>query len=142
MPKKRTNKSKKEIVSDIKASQEAERMRKLIREDIFPFLLQLNKPIGETKMFLQVASVTLDTAFSGLSKEMKVGDLINKFEHLFSDDTDDNKMYMKFFEKFKDEPLSSFTSILEETPRRIEMFFTQETNKHPVLDIPIDKILG
>ena len=55
---KRVNKSKKQIVSDIQLVQDADRRRALIKDVIFPYLVEMNESIGYSKVFLQ--------AFSGL----------------------------------------------------------------------------
>lgn len=138
----RKNKSKKEVVLNIQQAHEADRLRILVREKIFPFLLQLNDTIAFTKIFLQVAAVTVDTAFNNTSKDMKVKDLIPKFETLYKDDSGHNKMYMKFFELLGDETVSSFVSLIQMTPQKIEAYFTQENDKRPIMDLPIDKVLG
>ncbi len=141
MPK-RKNKSKKEIVIDIKAVQETDRLRTLMREQVYPFLLELNDSIGFSKVFLQVCAVTVESAFNNTSKEVKVSDLMPKLKELYKNDTEENKKYLRFFELFKDETVSTFVSLIEATPRHIERYFTQEIDKKPILDMPIDKILG
>jgi hypothetical protein len=138
----RKNKTKKEVVVDIKASQETDRIRKLVRERIYPFLLELNKSIAFSKIFLQVSAVTVDTAFNNLSKDMKVKELIPKFEQLYSEETDDNKMYMKFFKMFENETIQTFVSLMETMPRMIEKYYTAQTDKGMIIDLPIDQILG
>ena len=138
----RKNKTKKEIVVDIKIAQETERIRTMVREKLFPFLLELNNTIGYTKIFMQVASVTIDTAFNNLSKEMKVKELIPKFENLYKEDNKDNEMYLKLFNLFGEETVSTFASLMEATPRQIERYFTKDIDTKPIIDLPIDKILG
>lgn len=142
MKKPRINKTKPQITQDIKAIQEADRLRKMVREQVYPFLVSLNDTIGFTKIFLQVCSVSADTAFNNLSKDMKVSELIPKLSEVFKDKTPENQKYMDFFEMFKDESLSTFTSLTETMPRMIEKYFTQDVDKRPIIDLPIEKVLG
>lgn len=142
MKKPRVNKTKPQIVQDIKAVQEADRLRKMVREQVYPFLLALNDSIGFTKIFLQVCSVSADTAFNNLSKEMKVSELMPKLREVFSKKNSENEKYIQFFEMFKDENVSTFTSLVETMPRMIEKYFTQEVDKRPILELPIEKVLG
>ncbi len=138
----RKNKSKKEVVQDIKANQETDRLRKVVREEVYPFLLELNDNIGFSKIFLQTCAVSIDSAFNAISKEMKVKELIPRLEELYSGDNDQNKKYMNFFKRFENESVSTFVSLIESTPRHIERYFTQEVDKRPILELPIEKILG
>lgn len=142
---KRKNKSKPEIIVDIKASQEADRKRKIVREVIFPFLLELNDNIGYTKVFLQASSTGIESVFNEKQREIKVADLIPRLTAIFTGNKANNpeaQKYMRLYEILKDESVMSFRSMVQELPRYIETYFTQQTDKNPVLDIPIDKILG
>ena len=139
---KRKNKTKQEVVHDIKTVQETDRIRKMVREKMYPFLVELNDTISFTKVFLQVCAVTADSAFNALSKTMTIKDILPQIKELYKEDTAQNKMYVKFFETFQDETLSTFTSLVEAFPRQIERYYTQEVDKSPILDLPIDKILG
>lgn len=138
----RKNKSKQEVVVDIKAAQETERVRKLVREEIYPFLLQLNESIGFTKVFLQVMATTVESTFEASKKEMKVKDFMSKYQTLFKEDVGHNKMYLAFLEKFGEETISTFVNLLQIMPRHIERYFTQAVDKKPILDLPINEVLG
>lgn len=142
MKKPRVNKAKPQIVQDIKAVQEADRLRKMVREQVYPFLITLNDSIGFVKIFLQVCAVSADTTFNNLSKEMKIADILPKLKELYKEDTSENKKYLEFFEMFKDETLSTFTSLTETMPRMIEKYFTQDVDKRPIIDLPINEVLG
>jgi len=137
----RRNKTKKEIVTDIKTAQETERKRELIRKVIYPFLLELNDTIGFTKIFLQSSAAALESAFNETSKKVKVKDLIADLKEKIKDD-EEGKKYIRFYELLQNETASDFTSMIEMMPRMMEQYFTQQTDKHPILDVDIDKLLG
>lgn len=148
MPKnnKRINKTKPQVVNDIKAVQNADRMRKLVRERVYPFLLELNDTVGYSKVFLQTSATALENVFSEGQRTTKVSDLMPKLEKIF--DTTDKKQsaefgkYRRLFEIMKDETVFDFTTMIQSMPRVIEQYFTHETDKRAVLDIDINKILG
>lgn len=148
MPKsnKRSNKSKPQIVNDIKAVQNAKRMRKLVKEVIYPFLLELNDTIGYTKVFLQTSSTALENTYSEGQRTTKVSDLLPKLDKIF--DTSDKKQseefskYRRLFELMKDETVFDFITMVQSMPRVIEQYFTHENDKRAFLDLNIDKILG
>lgn len=139
---KRKNKTKQEIVHDIKTVQDTDRLRVLVKDKIYPFLLQLNDTIGFAKIFLQVSSVSVESAFSNISKDMKVGELIPKLREVFKDSSPENQKYLEFFELMKDESISTFGSLMSATPRQIEAYFTQQVDKNPIMELPIDRVLG
>jgi len=136
----RKNKSKKEVVVDIKTAQNVERMRKVVREVLYPFMLELNDTIGFTKIFLQTAATGLDNVFNETQRTVKVGDLMPRLKEVFTGN--DMDKYIRLFELLKDETVFDFTTVISSMPRVIEQYFTKEMDKNPVLDIPIDKVLG
>lgn len=138
---KRKNKTKKEIVTDIKSNQETIRQRELIRTKLYPFMLELNDTVGFTNIFLQSAAAAIQSAFSNLSKTMKVKELIPHLKEVLKEGSDSEK-YFRLFELMQDESISSFSTNLETLPMIIEKYFMFEANKRPVLDVNIDKILG
>lgn len=144
--KKRQNKSKKEIVADIKQVQNAERMRELVRKDIYPFLLQLNNTIGYSKIFLQTSATALDSAYTARQRDTKVSEFIEDLKKVFvaQDPKQQAEMdkYIQFFELLKNESLHDFQSMVATLPRVIDSYFTHEKDKAPILDLDVNKILG
>lgn len=127
---------------DIKVAQETTRMRALVRDGIYPFLLELNETIGYSKIFIQMMATTVESTFEASKKDVKVRDLMPKYKELFNKDSDEHKKYLSFLDKFGDETVSSFVGLLQMMPRFIESHFTKEVDKRPILDLPIDKVLG
>jgi len=140
----RKNKTKSEIVADLKTIQNTDRMRKIVQDVVYPFLLELNDTIGFTKIFLQSAATAVDSTFSEMQRTVKIEDLLPKLKEVFSNKDKQLEMdkYIKLFELLKDESVFNFSSMIQYMPRVIEQYFTKEADKHPVLDIPINKILG
>jgi len=146
----RKNKSKKEVVVDIKVNQEeekkkqnAERMRTLMREKIFPFLLGIKETVGYTKLFLQSSTIALERVYQDKQKEIKVEEFLPRLREIFTGDKQSEKdLYIQFYELLKDENIEDFTNLLETFPRYIEQYFTKEADKQSVDKIPLEKLLG
>jgi len=144
----RKNKSKKEVIAEInqaRALTEQEKntkhLREVIHDKLFPFLLEMNDSISYTKIFMQTAAVTLDSSYEARSRTIKVGDFIDELKNgAFSEK--DNGKFIKVLELFKDETLSNFSSMMAQTPRFIDMYYTQEKGKESIKTVDIAKILG
>lgn len=143
---KRKNKSKKEITQDINQINKANHLREKMKKDIYPIMLELNDSIGFTKIFLQTAAVTVESESSKRIGEMKVNELIPRLNEVFTSKDEKTESqyfyYRKLFDTMKDETVQDFVSLIEMAPRYIEKFFTQEVDKKPIIELPIDKILG
>lgn len=137
----RANKTKKEIVEDLKAKQESERKRKLIRDIIYPMVLELEpKTIRYAKVFLYTSSTALEQAFMKEKTTRTVGEFIPALKEMFKDG--EAKEYFRLFELLKDESVSSFQAMIKDLPQNIDNFFYQKMEKESVDQIDIDKILG
>ncbi len=146
---KRVNKSKKEIVSSIQLTQDAERRRALIKDIIFPYLIKMNDTIGYSKVFLQ--------AFSGLvngvmEEQRKVttlahinNDLVDKLDTVFKvSDPEQKKEYDRYvalINLLQDISVQDLTYAAE-LPRYIDGFFSSKTDKGSINEVDIIKILG
>lgn len=150
MPKpKRLNKSKKDIVSDIQLVQDAERRRALIKDIVFPYLLEVNDNIGYSKVFLQSFSGLVNGEFDKTRKTTTVGHLrdsiIAHLDTIFTkSDPIQNKeyeRYVNFLNKLEDISVQDFTYAAE-LPRYIDGFITKDKDKGSISEIDITKILG
>ena len=66
--KKKQNKTKQQIASEMKQMDEVKRLRKFSKEKFYPFLLEHTGTISEAKTFLQVIDTVVKGAFNeGLS---------------------------------------------------------------------------
>lgn len=142
----RKNKTKKEISQDIQQINKANHLRDIITNKVHPILLELNNTIGFTKIFLQTAAVSVETESSKRASQIKVSELTPRLNEIFTskDKETENQYfyYRKLFEAMKDETVQDFVSLIEMTPRYIEKFFTQEVDKKPIIELPLEKILG
>ena len=146
---KRVNKSKKEIVSNFQLVEDATRRRSLIKDILFPYLLEMNDTIGYTKVFLQAFSGLVNGVFDDTRKTTTLGQindsLIEKLDSIFSKNDPEQKKeydrYVSLVEKLKDISIQDLTYATE-LPRYIDGYNTQKVDKGSITTISIDEILG
>ncbi len=142
-------KSKKAIVSEIQLTQDADRRRALIKDVIFPYLLELNDNIGYTKVFLQSLSSVINGEFDETRKTITVGDIKGRIEaklnsiFTMSDPVQkkEYERYMGLVNKLMEVSVQDF-SYAAELPRYIDGFITKTKDKSPISEIDILTILG
>lgn len=145
----RKNKTKKEVVSDIQFVQDADRRRALIRDIIFPYLIEINETVGYSKIFLSAFSSIVNSAFDKVAKTTTIGSLestlSDKLGDIFKgkdeDTAKEKKRYSDLINKLKDVSIQDLTYATE-LPRFIDGFILKGKDKESIKDIPIDVILG
>lgn len=146
---KRKNKSKKEIVSDIQLVQSAERRRALVKDVIFPYLLEMNDNVGYSKVFIQAFSAIVDGEFNAIRKTTTIGQLdkniSEKLKSMFDlkdpKQKEEYERYSEFLVRLKDISVEDFVYGAE-LSRYIDGYIFQTHSKDSISTIPIDKILG
>lgn len=147
MKQKRENKTKKQIANEIELTSEANRKRELIRSVLFPFIKNLGGDVRFAKIFLHTASTALDSTFDKGRLTVKVKDLKEETMKLFGHDGSEEQKkrvaeYSDFFDLLGEESLTSFNSMVRDLPDNIERLAFTESEKRPITDIDIDKVLG
>jgi hypothetical protein len=145
----RKNKSKDDIVSDIQLTQDAERRRHLIKDVIFPYLLEVNDSIGYTKVFLQSYAGLIEGVYEENRKKTTVGNIhdrvVAKLDTIFTISDPNQKKeydrYMKLTELLKDISVQDL-AYAAELPRYIDGMMLADKGKESISTISIDKILG
>lgn len=145
----RINKSKKDIVSDIQLVQDADRRRSLIKDVLFPYLVEINDNIAYSKVFLQAFSGLVNGVFDEQRKTTTVGQitprLIERLNEIFKVKDEDQKKeydrYYKLVELLKDISIQDLTYATE-LPRYIDGYIIKNTDKNSISTVPIDEILG
>lgn len=142
MPKQKRvkNKKKDEIVVDLKQKQEADRLRSVIKNQVHPFLAEMNESIRYIKIFLHTCSVSVDQSFENKRMDIKVKDLdLLKY---FDPSDPKMQMYKTFFEMFGEETLTSFGRIVKDMPQNIDNMLYFSSEQKPFNELDIDKLLG
>ncbi len=148
-PLKRTNKTRTGIVSEIQLVQSAERRRALIKDVIFPHLIEINESIGYSKVYLQALSGLINGEFDETRKTTTVGQLkgrlVRKLDEIFKVKDPEQKRehgrYLSLIEKMEDISVQDF-SYAAELPRYIDGFITKNKDKSPISEVDIIDILG
>ena len=146
---KRVNKTKKEIVSDMQLVNDANRRRALIKDVIFPYLLEVNETIGYTKIFLQAFSGLVEGVFDDTRKTTTIGHInqkiVEKLENVFNVKDPEQKKeydrYITFLGKLNDISVNDL-SYAAELPRYIDGFTTKNIGKESIKTVNVDEILG
>lgn len=149
MSKKKTPKTKKEIVSDIQLVQDATRRRSLIKEILFPFLVKTDESIAYSKIFLQSFAGMVEGVYEENRKKTTIGfleeRLQTKLQSIFTlSNPEQKKEYERYMELVK---LLEHISIQDfayaaELPRFMDGYMMQDIGKKSIKEIPIDEILG
>lgn len=150
MPKaKRVNKSKKDIVSDFHQIEDAKRRRSLIKDIVFPHLIDIGESIGYSKIFLQSFSGLMERT---LEEERKVttfnmiyDKMVKRLESIFTlSDPNQKKEYERYLsllDKIKDVSVQDFTYAAQ-LPTYIDGYIAKDKNKESIKGINIDELLG
>ena len=149
MPKKRVNKSKQDIVSDVMLARDAERRRALIKDVIFPHVLEINESIGYTKIFLQSFSGLVEGIFDQTRKTTTIGNIQDglklKLSTIFKlSDPVQKKEYDRYItlvDKLQDVSIQDL-NYAAELPRYIDGYITKNKDKESISNVDIVSILG
>lgn len=145
----RKNKTKKEVVSDIQLTQDATRRRALVKDIIFPFLVETKESIGYSKIFLQSFAGLVNTVFDEQAKKTTIIQLtpriVERLGEIFDvKNAEQKKEYDRYFalvEKLKDISVQDL-AYAAELPRYMDGFILQEKGKESIDTIPLEKIMG
>ncbi len=146
---KRTQKSKKEIVSNIQLVQDAERRRSLLRDIIFPYLISLEENIAYSKVFLQAFSGLIEGVFDEQRKTTTLSHidarLSEKLKTVFKLSDPEQKKeydrYVKLIALLQDISVQDI-SYATELPRYIDGFIIKNEESKSIKEVDINKILG
>ena len=146
MPK-RVNKTKGRILSEIQLTQDAERRRALIKDILFPYLLELGESIEYSKIFLQSFSGLVEGVYEEKRKVTIINDikdgLVRKLKESFphKDLRGELDRYLNLIDKLGDISVQDLSYGLE-LPRYLDGYMVKETGKDSISKIDIEKILG
>lgn len=152
MPKKnlkRINKTKKQVVSEIQLSQTAERVRSIIKDILFPHLLEIDESISYTRIFLQAFSGMVEGALDSERKNITIEQLAPKLNEKLSsvfkmtdpEQKKEHDRYLKLMQALKGVSVYDL-SLAMDLPRQIEGYLIQEKGKESIKSVDIEKILG
>ena len=146
---KRVQKSKGAILSSIQLNQQANKMRDIIKKDIYPFLVETKETISYHKLFLQSLSGLVNGVYDERAKLVTLEELIprltERLNEIFSVKDLKQKVeydrYLQFLKLIKDISVYDLQFITE-LPRYIDGYLLQDKGKATIDTVSIDKLLG
>lgn len=149
MAKKRLNRSKKDIVSDIQLTEDAGRRRHLIKDVVFPFLASTGESIGYAKVFLQSFAGVVEGVYEERRKKTTIGqiekEIDGKLRSVFKVSDPEQKReyerYAAFVRSLRDISVQDL-AYASELPRYIDGYIMAEKGKEKASTIDIARILG
>jgi len=146
---KKVQKSKKAILSSIQLNQNANRMREVIKNEVYPFLVNQEETIAYNKLFLQSLSGLVNGIYDERTKTVTLNDLlpriIERLNEIFNikDATQkkEHDRYLGFITLLKEISIHDLTYITD-LPRYIDGYLLQDRSKDKIDTISIDKLLG
>lgn len=115
---------------------EAERQRKLVREQLYPMVVDASTSITDASQFVSVLLMSVRQQFQSQMRTQKVKDLdlLSKIDAK----ADRADKYKKVLELFQDETVSTTTQLLEGFGNAIDSFVKEELTKRPFDSLKTD----
>lgn len=136
----RVNKSKAQIEAEIRQQQEANRVRDIIKTQVYPMLKDMDETVRYIKIFLHTCSVAVEQSFENKKRETKIGDL--PLLEAFNTDDEKTKNYAKIFDLLKNEDIRNFNLIIKEMPDQLDRMAFKEAEAKKFNEVNIDTLLG
>lgn len=140
MEKKRHNKSKEELLQEVKQREfseaqkkETERRRTIAKDTLFPILLKSAKSIRHAQQICKIFENGILTLHNNGLATKTLTDL-DLAEH-FKGDDEAHVTFREILEAFKEEKLNSCLDIIGGMSGAIDSFITQETTTRPLSEL-------
>lgn len=136
---KRVNKNKEELVDDMKAAQERERQKVLIKTTIFPSLHDSCKNVADAKVLIEYASSMvqqkgLERMYKTSTKELALTEMMK--------DNDTAKKYREFFSSFDSLDIGATITILDQMKKGINNYVENKVDSEPLVNVNIEEIVN
>lgn len=136
MKQKRQNKTKDQIVWEMKQRTEAERKRAFIAEHFYPMLLQHLKTVTQAKNFCKVVQNDILSTFNqGMTKPLKELDMPKRLEGVNNEAAD---AYRAVLEVFGDSPINEALELLDGMPNAIDQVLQLKDRDRLLTDLEWD----
>lgn len=129
---KRINKTKEQLLEEQKQREETLRLRKIVKEKIYPLLLEKSKSIDDAKIFSSTVSISIKQAFNNTMRKMLVEEL--KLKSMLSE-SEEKERYEKMFDILNTETIFNALKMIDEMPNAIDGFIREEMCKRPLSEL-------
>lgn len=132
----RINKSKEQIVAEMKMNEEAKSRRIFVKKFLFPFLLENTESVDDAQIICEALSQTVRMAFNQkmvntLFKELNIPDMMNK-------DAVNAKKMIGLVKLVENESIANALRILDEIPMAITDKIRAEGKNRKLVDLKLE----
>ena len=136
MEKPRVNKTKEQILEQVKQNQEARKRKTFVREKLFPFLLEHTESIDDAQILCEALAQTVRMAFNQKMvamdfKELGIKDAMNPNSEHF-------KKMAGIVELLGEEKMATALRILDEIPQAIQDKIRAEGKKRKLAELNLE----
>ena len=124
-----------QLKEQIKQKEELARLRKIVKEGIYPLVVETSSNIEDAQTFVAALSMALKQSFNNLMTKMKVSDL--KIEDYLIDN-DKSDRYKRLLALINDETITGALLLLDGFSNPIQLALREENLKRPLKDLKVD----
>lgn len=129
---KRINKTKDQLLEEQKQREETLRLRKIVKEQIYPLLLEKSKSIDDAKVFSSTVSISIKQAFNNTMRKILVEEL--KLKGMLSE-SEEKGRYEQMFDILNTETIFNALKMIDEMPNAIDGFIREEMCTRPLNEL-------
>lgn len=133
--------TKEQIAQGLKAQQEAQKGKKIVREVLFPVLQKHATTISNAERMVEVFKTVIMVVQQKPFKDKTIGDL-DFTEEINQDDDKSRPIFEDFVEAFKDMPIGETVKILNEFGGAIDSYFTRESQIRQFNTLTLEDLIG
>lgn len=119
----------------IKQKEELARLRRIVKEGIYPLVVETSGNIEDAQTFVAALSMALKQSFNNLMTKMKVSDL--KIEDYLIDN-DKSDRYKRLLALINDETITGALMLLDGFSNPIQIALREENLKRSLRDLKVD----
>lgn len=138
---KRVVKTKEQIAQEMALKHEQTRQRKLVKELVYPFLLDKTTSISDAKNMCVAAQNAIEGTYQAkmqVEQRRLSACLVEEFEIEKNIDAEKNQRDLDFIAFFKNEKVSTAAGLLQGLKSVIESFEREESTKRPLSSLPAE----
>jgi hypothetical protein len=134
--------SKAEIAQQMKARQEADRGKSIVRDVLYPILHEHATTISNAERMTEIFKTVIMLAMQRPFKDKTVGDL--DFSEDINNEKDDKSriIFQSFLDGFKGVPIGEAVKILQEFSGGVNAYFDNESRTREFTSLTLEDLIG
>jgi len=134
-PKLAAQQKQEQLKESIKQREELGRLRKLVKEGIYPLVLETSDNIEDAQTFVAALSMAVKQSFNNLMTKTKVSDL-EIGNYLI--DNEKSERYKRLLDIIKDETITGALMLLDGFSQPIQLALREENLKRSLKELNVD----